>query len=150
LNFCFQPPASWYALLPEVFFACFFFFRNFFWRRVFELRSRKARSKNFLHLSLELTDHFGMSFTQEPTFTGQQAADAQTALRKALGLAPEQFPVAAFVGMVSDEIEQLRSRGETDEAIAELIAQATGVSLSADAIGRYYASPQARGHHHQE
>ncbi len=47
------------------------------------------------------------------TLTGQQAADAQTALRQALGLPPEQFPLQAFVGMVSDEIEQLRSKGET-------------------------------------
>ena len=34
-----------------------------------------------------------------------------TALRAALGLPPEQFSIQAFVGMISDEIEQLRTPG---------------------------------------
>ncbi len=84
---------------------------------------------------------------QGPTVTGQQAADAQTALRQALGLPPEQFPVQAFVGMVSDEIEQLRSKGETDQQIAALITKTIGVELSTEQIAQYYASPEARGHH---
>lgn len=82
----------------------------------------------------------------EPTFTGQQAAEAQTALRKALGLPPEQFPLPAFVGMVSDEIEQLRKAGKTDEQIAALINKAIGVEVPATAIGNFYASPEERGH----
>ncbi len=49
-----------------------------------------------------------------PTLTGQKAADAQTFLRKALGLPPEQSPLPAFVGMVSDEIQQLREAGKTE------------------------------------
>ena len=81
------------------------------------------------------------------TVTGQQAADAQTALRKALGLPPEQFPLPAFVGMVSDEIEQLRRKGKSDTEIAMLIQNAVGVELQADDIARYYASPEERGHH---
>lgn len=82
----------------------------------------------------------------DPTFTGQQAATAQTALREALGLAPERFPVSAFVGMVSDEIEQLRAHGRTDAEIAELIEQAVGVGLPPETIARFYASPEERGH----
>jgi hypothetical protein len=82
-----------------------------------------------------------------PTFTGQQAATAQTALRKALGLDPEQFPVSAFIGMVSDEIEQLRIQGKTDDEIAVLIEQAVGVTLPSETITRFYASPEERGHH---
>ena len=79
-------------------------------------------------------------------FTGQQAADAQTALRKALGLPPEQFPLPAFVGMVSDEIEQLRAVGQSNDQIAAIISQVTGVTISAEAIATFYASPEARGH----
>lgn len=85
--------------------------------------------------------------TINPTFTGQQAATAQTALRRALGLDPEQFSVPAFIGMVSDEIEQLRTQGKTDDQIAELIEQAIGVKLSAETITRFYATPEERGHH---
>lgn len=81
------------------------------------------------------------------TFTGQQAADAQTALRKALGMPSEQFPLSAFVGMVSDEIEHLRITGKTDEQIANIIAAAIGVTVPADAISQFYASPDKRGHH---
>ncbi len=84
---------------------------------------------------------------RETTFTGQQAADAQTALRQALGLPPEQFPLPAFVGMVSDEIEQLRNQGHSDDQIAALIARAIGVKLSGEDIGQFYASPEERGHH---
>ncbi|RXH58206.1 hypothetical protein [Granulicella sibirica] len=85
----------------------------------------------------------------DPTFTGQQAATAQTALRKALGLEPEQFPVSAFIGMVSDEIEQLRAQGKTDDEIAVLIEQAVGVKLPTETITRFFASPEKRGHQGQ-
>ena len=82
----------------------------------------------------------------EPMLTGQQAADAQTALRRALGLPPEEFPLPAFVGMISDEIEQLRARGDTDDAIAALISETTGIPISSDTIERFYASPEERRH----
>ena len=84
--------------------------------------------------------------SKQPTFTGLQAATAQTALRSALGLEPELFPVQAFIGMISDEIEQLRSDGRTNDEIANLISDATGTSVSADVIGEFYAPPEARGH----
>ena len=88
-----------------------------------------------------------MEMEKHATFTGQQAADAQTALRKALGLPPEQFPLQAFVGMVSDEIEQLRQSGKTDEQIAALIKDAVGVSVEPATLSDFYASPEERGHH---
>ena len=84
---------------------------------------------------------------KDVTVTGQQAADAQTALRKALGLPPEQFSLPAFIGMVSDEIEQLRAKGKSDGEIAKLIRSAVNVEVSADDISRFYASAEERGHH---
>jgi hypothetical protein len=49
-----------------------------------------------------------------------QALRAQNALREAAGLGPEMFPIEAFVGMVSDEIQRLRSQGKNDSEIAAL------------------------------
>ena len=49
--------------------------------------------------------------------------------------------------MVSDEIEQLRKAGKTDEQIATLIKEAIGIEVPSAAIGEFYASPEARGHH---
>lgn len=85
--------------------------------------------------------------SEDLTFTGQQAATVQTALRQALGLPPENFPVQAFIGMISDEIEQLRAAGKDDKAIASLVSSATGEPVDAETITRFYASPEARGHH---
>jgi hypothetical protein len=81
----------------------------------------------------------------EVSFSRRAAADAQTALRKALGLPAEQFPVRAFIGMISDEIEQLRHQGEDDSAIARLVVQATGKAITAEMITQFYASPHDRG-----
>ncbi len=41
----------------------------------------------------------------------KKALKAQSALRNAAGLEPEQFPLEAFVGMISDEIQILREQG---------------------------------------
>ena len=79
------------------------------------------------------------------TFTGQEAAYAQTALRRALGLSPERFPAQAFVGMISDEIEQLRLQGCDDSVIAALVSGATGKPLTGRMITEFYATPQDRG-----
>jgi|GEM_PF-1101736 len=98
-------------------------------------------------MMLDLSDLDQSESDQEQTITGQQAAEAQTALRKMLGLPPEQFPLSAFIGMVSDEIEQLRAKGKNDEEIATLIADAAGVNVSAIEIEKFYASPKARGHY---
>ncbi len=75
----------------------------------------------------------------------EQAVRAQKALREAAGLGPEMFPIQAFVGMIGDEIEELRSQGKTDEEIAGLIASNSNIEITASEIAENYASP---GHRH--
>ena len=77
-------------------------------------------------------------------FTVDQAMRAQGALRDALGLGPETFPVQAFIGMISDEIQQMREGGRSDADILAIISKATGVSVPADDLTRYYAPPEHR------
>ncbi len=77
-------------------------------------------------------------------FTAQQAAAANSALRAALGLPPERFATEQLVGMLSDEIEQLRSAGKTDHDIAGLLSESIGANIGADAISRFYARPDER------
>ncbi|MDQ2858231.1 MAG: hypothetical protein M3R53_06225 [Candidatus Eremiobacteraeota bacterium] len=77
-------------------------------------------------------------------FTAQQAAAANSALRAALGLPPERFATEQLVGMLSDEIEQLRSAGKTDHDIAGLLSESIGANIGADAISSFYAGPDER------
>lgn len=86
-----------------------------------------------------------VSMNSEQTISGHQAATAQTALRAALGLPPEQFSIEAFVGMISDEVEQPRAKGSSYEEIATLVTNATGVSISGSAVTGFYASRASRG-----
>ena len=78
------------------------------------------------------------------TYPIEQALRAQKALREAAGLGPEEFPVEAFVGMISDEIEQLRLQGKTDGEIAALITQNSNIQITAQEISANYASPEDR------
>jgi hypothetical protein len=78
------------------------------------------------------------------TYPIEQALRAQKALREAAGLAPETFPVDAFVGMISDEIEVLRQRGRSDAEIARLIADHSLIEITASEIAAHYASPEQR------
>ena len=80
----------------------------------------------------------------DPTFTAEDALTTTRTLRDALGLGQERFPAAAFIGMVSDEIEQLRAAGQDDTAIAALIAEATGKPVTAELIQTHYTSPENR------
>lgn len=80
----------------------------------------------------------------EPVFTVDQVAACSTALRTALGLPPEHFPLARFVGMISDEIEQLRSNRWSDAEIASLVAESTGSAITAEHIEAHYASADRR------
>ena len=77
-------------------------------------------------------------------FTIDQAVGAQGALRQALGLDPETFPLPAFIGMISDEIQQMREAGRSDSDILAIISQATGVTVAADDLTRFYAGPEQR------
>jgi len=77
----------------------------------------------------------------------EEALKAQKALRAAAGLGPEQFPVQAFVGMISDEVESLRKRGTKDEEIVALIRQNSAIELTAAELAENYASPEERHHH---
>lgn len=79
-------------------------------------------------------------------FPLQEALKAQKALRDAAGLAPEQFPMEAFVGMISDEVESLRTRGKSDDDIAAMIRQHSAIEITAAEIAAHYASPEERYH----
>ena len=82
----------------------------------------------------------------EKTCSLKEALKAQSALRSSAGLEPEQFPVSAFVGMISDEIEILRTQGKSDGQIAELIRQQSEIDINASDITANYASPEQRNH----
>ena len=76
-----------------------------------------------------------MSDVQEPkTYPLGEAVRAQKALRELAGLGPEMFPIQAFVGMISDEVETLRKQGHTDERIAETIATSSAIRITPEEI----------------
>jgi hypothetical protein len=74
----------------------------------------------------------------------EDAIQAQKALRTMAGLEPETFPVDSFVGMISDEIEQLRAMGHSDQDIANVISGSSKIEITADEIAEFYASPEQR------
>ena len=82
--------------------------------------------------------------SEDKVYPLEEALKAQGALRAAAGLAAEQFPVASFVGMVSDEIEILRSQGRSDAQIAEVIRAGSAVEVTPDEIAAHYAPPELR------
>lgn len=84
---------------------------------------------------------------EDATFPLNEALKAQRALRDAAGLAPEQFPIPAFVGMISDEIETLRQRGMDDGQIAALIERSSAIRITAGEISEHYATPDQRQRH---
>ena len=77
----------------------------------------------------------------------EEAVKAQKSLRQAAGLGPEEFPIQAFVGMISDEVESLRKRGKSDEEIASIIQQNSSIEITAAEIAENYAPPGERHHH---
>jgi hypothetical protein len=84
----------------------------------------------------------------EKTYPIQEALRAQQALRNLAGLEPEMFPVEAFVGMISDEVEALRKRGHSDAQIAKTIQDNSSIQITAAEVAAYYASPEDRHAHH--
>ena len=81
------------------------------------------------------------------TYSIEDALKAQRALRTAAGLGEERFPIQAFVGMISDEVEALRKAGKTDEQIANLIRSSSPIEITATEIAENYASPEKRHSH---
>lgn len=79
-----------------------------------------------------------------PMFNLDEAIRAQRALRDALGLKEEMFPVEAFVEMISDEIEQMRAAGRSDSDIVAIVAQTTGQQMTASDIATHYIEPEQR------
>lgn len=78
------------------------------------------------------------------TFSLAEALKAQKALRDAAGLGDEQFPVEAFVGMISDEVEALRKQGRSDDEIAALIGKSSAIQISPEEIRKNFASAEKR------
>lgn len=75
-------------------------------------------------------------------YSVEEAVKAQKALRAPAGLGAEQFPIQAFVNMISDEIESLRKRGKSDEDIAALVRENSAIEITADDIAKNYAPPE--------
>jgi hypothetical protein len=85
--------------------------------------------------------------TQDSAISLDSALKAQKALRDAAGLQEETFAVQEFVGMISDEIQQLREQGRSDEQIASIIAKNSPIEISAEEITQNYATPEQRHPH---
>ena len=85
---------------------------------------------NFLYSASDLQVKF-MSHDNAPkSYPIEEALRAQKALRQQAGLGPELFPIEAFVGMISDEIETLRSKGHSDEDIARTISSNSKIEIT--------------------
>jgi hypothetical protein len=111
--------------------------------------SRKITNPKNLHLICNAVRGEAMSEGQhENTFPLEEAIRAQKALRELAGLAPEMFPVEAFVGMISDEVEILRKQGHSDEEIAQTIEANSRIAITAADIATNYASPEERHRGH--
>ena len=80
-------------------------------------------------------------------FPVEEAVRAHKALREAAGLGPEMFPVAAFVGMISDEVQTLRERGFTDAQIVDLVKRHSAIELEETELRAQYATPEERQKH---
>lgn len=80
----------------------------------------------------------------ERTYSLEEALKTQSALRTAAGLEPERFPVEAFGGMISDEIDALHAQGKSDDQIAGLIKKQSAIDISASDIASNYATPEQR------
>ena len=78
------------------------------------------------------------------SYSVEEAIQAQKALRDLAGLQPEKFPIQAFVGMISDEIEHLRKAGHTDEEIAGVISSNSNIQITAGELAENYATPEER------
>ena len=82
---------------------------------------------------------------EEQTFPLEEVMKVQSALRSAARMPPERYPLPQIIGMLSDEIEALRTRGLSDTDIATLIGGNSLIKLEAETLQKFYASPEERG-----
>ncbi|MDQ2866425.1 MAG: hypothetical protein M3R51_09385 [Candidatus Eremiobacteraeota bacterium] len=80
----------------------------------------------------------------QSTFSAQEAVAVQADLRRSLELGPEQFPLPAFIGMISDEIDQFRDAGRSSADVATVIKNAIGRDVAVADIDRFYAPADKR------
>lgn len=83
------------------------------------------------------------------TYPLAEAVRAQQALRDLGKLGPETFPIQAFVGMISDEIEHLRKLGHSDAEIARVITANSKIEITGAEIADNYAPPEQRHPPHE-
>jgi hypothetical protein len=81
---------------------------------------------------------------RDDLFTAEEAVVAQRDLRHAVGLKSELFPLPAFIGKISDEIEQMRAAGFDDGEIAMTVRDSIGREISGEEIARHYAPAEKR------
>ena len=91
-----------------------------------------------------MSEHGNGTAEEGKSYPIEEALRAQKALRELAGMGQEMFPMPAFVGMISDEIEALRKRGHDDAEIARTISMHSKIEISADEIRAYYAPPEQR------
>ncbi len=103
---------------------------------------RAGRAEHGIEEEVIEVDHSATAFAT--TFSSQEAVAVQRELRGSLGLGPEAFPLPAFIGMISDEIEQFRSAGRSDADIAAVIKNTIGRDVAPSDIAEFYAPPDAR------
>ena len=84
----------------------------------------------------------------DDSVTGFSADDvtlAQNEMRHILSLPEPRFSFPTFIGMLSDEIEQMRRAGHANEMVAKTISRATGQSIEAIDVQRHYLPVEERG-----
>ena len=83
---------------------------------------------------------------KEETFSAQEAVAVQRELRRSMGLGAESFPLPAFIGMISDEVEQFRAAGKSDVDVAAVIKSVIGREVKPEDIAKFYAPAEERRH----
>ena len=82
--------------------------------------------------------------TDQLTLAARSSTWCRQLLRQVLGLGEERFEVSEFVQMISDEIEQMRDAGKTNDDIAAVVAEATGHRMDPADLDRHYVAAEHR------
>jgi hypothetical protein len=85
-----------------------------------------------------------MSDDSATSFSVDDVVLAQNEMRYIFGFPEQRFSFSTFIGMLSDEIEQMRRAGYTDETVAQTVSRAKGQSVEASDVQRYYLSVEER------